>query len=1005
MDVQKEISFLGNLRQVKAAVDFLGENEYDNSIKMLMLAICELGFQNGSSTELIEDIESRSDKHEKSLQELVGNIEKVGFSEHPAFSYYALIDFIHDIYDYEDDSMNAFLWSMKKLNILEAHSELEDTGMEYLPQRIIHSTLGEIDAFYDELASLSAADAEACLREKGEDIEPIHVRLVHDKRQMEGIETYEFECDYLAYFEAVFGCKPESDKAFYILTALFDYFCKDKDLERSLTISRYLFDVLKNQKLYANMLGFMALLEQNFKLDFMNLEILLLSKYTINAALTLLEEGVEADRSIYRMIYCAGLEQLPLHWTDTKFYNDCVKRLLAQKPTNQENEEGQLRTELYTVLKDLYIKAISLCGDENYKLSILLNDSFVKLFGNPADEGIGKKNRPGSDALKSLDELQRDLDVQGLINKIMPDDDRNSPEMNILRARYLLVFEEYRSQFDTASVIELSTYIDYLLRPARYDIFSAEYIEENLKIVLPSFDAIDVSPNLHKYELNSIGEAAESLCAYYMEKGEAGLSLKYAVLSNKCSRHIYKRVLIEEGLEASVLEIQTDMDRYNVVLSIALTSLMSSVNSGINDSTMVNNVFTEIAIRKNLLVTVEKWAKRVSEATLSETRELINEEIEFDDICSSIPSDTVLIYFIYSRQRWFEVLEECPSETDKVASMLLRRQFLNIELKDAKLEADGNTICHCFTLDRNKTIGFHPFDETDKIKKHIDSLAKDKKDEKDGISFFKSLTSKILDDYQDKNRVFVASDGDFNNISFASLPYKDGFVIDSFAVRNIANVYELVNTTAIKTPKKALIVSVSEFGSGRLPSPLSGTKKEGEHVETVLTHKSISTDRLIDADATKDKISDSIKQNSYDIIHFSTHGDDETKELQIALFNANINKESFINVSDFDDIILNPPNLLFLSLCHGGAITANLQESVSGFIKSAIISGIQNIVAPLYEIPDEQTVLFCEFFYDKYLQENSGSIDESFRYALNKLKEIDSEGYWKRWVLYSREKA
>lgn len=1004
MDIQEEIRFLGNMEPVQKAVAFINDDEYDKAIGMLMHAICEIATLNGSPSEVITDIESRSDQHSESLKSLVTNLETVGFSEHSSFAYFALFDFIHDIYDFEDDSPNALLWTMRKLDLLESHPELEGINIDHLPQRLIHSALGELDSLYYELQALPATEAESYLRAKGDAVKPIHVRLVRDKLQSEGIDTQRFECDHLTFFQVLFGCQPESPKGIYILRTLLEHFCNDKDLEHSLIIARYLFDILRSQEMYTYMLGCMSLLMANFTLDPSDVEILLLSKYTIDAALTLLEQGIEPDMRIYRVIFNAALRLLPAHWLDTEFYNACIKRLVAQKPTTRDDDNGKLRTELYEALEKLYIEALSYSGDDSYQLTSVLTDSVKKLFGDTHLKDIKKEEQPGSAALKTLDELQKELLLQETLNQLMPDDSRNLPEMALLRAKYLTAFAEYTTQVDLASPVNSSVYIDYLLRPARYKVFTEEDVEQNLRTVLTSFDAINISSHLHKYELDLIREAAESLCVYFLTK-QAELSVKYAVLYNKCSRYIYKRVLVDEGLESSIRQVQTDTDSYNVVLSIALLSLMNVTNSLSSKSTLVNDMFTEITIRQNLLVTIEKWAKRTDCATLADIQKLIDEEIGFDDICSCIPADSVLVQFVYSRQRWKEVFEKHPTATNEVTQSLLTRPFWKVGLTDTQLNADNDVLGYCLTLDDGRTVKTHLIGEADEVKKNIDRL---RLKNPHSISFFRTKIGEVLNDYQSKDRLFIASDGDFNRVSFAALPYNDGFVIDSFAVRNIANVYELIRSSTWKPPEKALIVTVSDFGGESPHQTLESTRIEGQRVEMMIGRDSILVDRLTDDKATRENVLSAISDSNYDIIHISTHGDKDPTDgdIQIALYNANRNPESFLSTNDFEDAVRNSPTLVFLSLCHGGAITANLQESISDFIKSAIISGVQSIIAPLVAIPDEATLQFCELFYTKYLQDgNSRSIDTTFRDALVEFKNQDSKGYWKDWVVYSNEKS
>lgn len=271
-----------------------------------------------------------------------------------------------------------------------------------------------------------------------------------------------------------------------------------------------------------------------------------------------------------------------------------------------------------------------------------------------------------------------------------------------------------------------------------------------------------------------------------------------------------------------------------------------------------------------------------------------------------------------------------------------------------------------------------------------------------------------------RKRLFLASDGDLSHIPFEVLPAGDGrYLIDDYQISYLSagrDVLRFAIASALpSTPP--LIVADPDFDLGVPPSsigekvfkPLSGTRLEGEQIAALLSVKPLLGEQAIKKHFTDSK--------SPRIVHIASHGyflPDMQKDLDkqldtvvsagsdegrltrmgrlynpflrsaIALAGANtwLQAEETLLAADIDNGLLTAEDvtgldllsteMVVLSACETGLGRVRVGEGVFGLRRAFVLAGAKTLVMSLWKVPDKQTCLLMELFYENLLKKGLG---------------------------------
>ena len=240
----------------------------------------------------------------------------------------------------------------------------------------------------------------------------------------------------------------------------------------------------------------------------------------------------------------------------------------------------------------------------------------------------------------------------------------------------------------------------------------------------------------------------------------------------------------------------------------------------------------------------------------------------------------------------------------------------------------------------------------------------------------------------------------FDTASFSSYKYKKGYLIDYFNIRHIGSIYDLILPNKKRILNNALIVSSDK---------LKFSEFECEYVKNILNDNNINTRYLKGKRANISMLQKALGEN-YSIIHYSSHGQKSNNSIGILLSDDNIYWDFNTNTS---------ASLIIYSLCFGANQTE--KNNLSGFIKFSLLSGANNIIAPINKVDDLSSAFLIKEFYNIYLLGNP--VESALRQAIKRIRSItkrelakkyninitgkkypfDSPEHWSGWVCYSKE--
>ncbi len=262
----------------------------------------------------------------------------------------------------------------------------------------------------------------------------------------------------------------------------------------------------------------------------------------------------------------------------------------------------------------------------------------------------------------------------------------------------------------------------------------------------------------------------------------------------------------------------------------------------------------------------------------------------------------------------------------------------------------------------------------------------------------------------------VSSGKDLLQVKQAPLPQKLGFLIGNPAFGGKADVASEEQNSVFNN----LLASV-ERGSG--VSPLPGTEKEVQQIQSLLKANKWRETTLLNADATEDMLKNMLKPN---VLHIATHGffqqdfDGEIKYNMNPLYrsgillsgaaetlenkadlrgNVQVGKEDGI-LTAFEALNLNIDNtdLVVLSACETGLGEIRNGEGVFGLQRAFKLAGARTILMSLWKVNDQTTQELMVSFYENWLGGMSKRV--AFDKAQTQLKaKYPQPYYWGAFVL------
>ena len=407
------------------------------------------------------------------------------------------------------------------------------------------------------------------------------------------------------------------------------------------------------------------------------------------------------------------------------------------------------------------------------------------------------------------------------------------------------------------------------------------------------------------------------------------------------------------------------------------------------------DMYVELFKRKNFMYLSE--ARRRKYTNITDIGKLLSRDISINDICENISENTILIDFIYFCHE-FNLGEYDGHILDKS------------ELYLVAFAIHSNGSRHCKTINRTD------FDDEIKSKLAMES---------------------ILNELPYAEKIVICADGDLTSISFSALPYKKGFVIDYYPVRNIGSIYDLVFAKKRQELRSVLIFDAPDYDhDGKSNRDINiddkkwsalPTSKLGTDVlrNALNSAEELELEYLAGALATAEELKNTLKSKAFGIVHFSTHGVVEGDNLGLVAAGANISCDSILWESDIGRLSLTGTSIMFYAICRGAWQSDMLVDCLGGFVKFSLLSDANTIIAPIADVDDAGCLALSLIFYETYLSDINQPTELALQKSINRLRTITkielvrefgftpksesnmpfaSHEYWANWVCYSKEK-
>jgi hypothetical protein len=854
---------------------------------------------------------------------------------------------------------------------------------------------------------LPLPEADALVRSKGKEVSSSSIQYLCAMyfAQEQYYEAHSLLWDYREHYEKVLGYPLDSDSGMQSLLACFASFCQARDTERSIAVGIELFDLLVKHKYHNFIVIAMSVFVGTFgKIDITDIRQVMFGKTAISSALLLIERFANMDDELYAHVL-HSFRIFPQLILDQNFYYDVIDRLVQLRNSKIKTVENPMFANLISLLQRTIALQISGIPDiENDDKLFYLIDGYNRLF----EERICVESNYSSNTIAILQKLS---DIDDAIREAQIYD----PKTDIYHVPQDLS-EAYHKAYDSlldsknvyiaelgeenGTILYTCHAITYLLCYFLHDVFSDETIEERFKSFEIDFYSIDVRRNVASNTMYFYKQAIGLILAYYDYYEDLKLSAIYGVKTLMFLNEYSKRVLFEQDVDALEKIISSNQDLEEMAIDISY--------KGVKEFPESLKLFYElISARNNFLYIAEQWTK--NNQGIGDKLVHLNEHIDATHLSEAIPKDAVLVDIFFNRFRW---------------------------TKSSGVDSRETSRGYAFASDVEGNLYLFNIGTAHEIQNAIYQYRTNRLDQN---GFLKSITDDILANFSEKRRILLRTEGDFNDVSFLSLPHRDGVILDYFSVRNLASVYDVIYPlensdsnciSIISDPYFGPIDGDSEYlkpGEHGYFKPLPGSQKEGEIIEELfkskgfkLSHGSGINANIISAFALSQVL-------HYRLSHYSTHCIFDNKNDKLCLVLAGANKRTsggsvFDDISELQEsmqdltslfsngkerenngivpedelykLINSGTDVAVFSCCESGKVSLELQNSLSGFIKHMMIADVITVIAPIETINDALTWKLWELFYSGFISNPQEDISVLFASALR---------YYREWLYHEAE--
>jgi CHAT domain-containing protein len=188
--------------------------------------------------------------------------------------------------------------------------------------------------------------------------------------------------------------------------------------------------------------------------------------------------------------------------------------------------------------------------------------------------------------------------------------------------------------------------------------------------------------------------------------------------------------------------------------------------------------------------------------------------------------------------------------------------------------------------------------------------------------------------------------------------------------------------------RKALLVGLNY-------DDLTFPENEVNEISEILQEYDFKVTTLLGQKATKTNVKKQLKRKSYDVFHFTGHGNVEKNTGLVSLYDGSL------STSEIDELNVGAPNFVFVNACLTSVESTHKKSIFPSYTwaKAFLEYGSNIFIGTLWSIEDKTSSDFAKEYYRRILDDNS--IGEAMKKARTKFKNAN-DGYYTSlaYVLY-----
>ena len=306
--------------------------------------------------------------------------------------------------------------------------------------------------------------------------------------------------------------------------------------------------------------------------------------------------------------------------------------------------------------------------------------------------------------------------------------------------------------------------------------------------------------------------------------------------------------------------------------------------------------------------------------------------------------------------------------------------------------------------------------------------------------FWKPINALI----EDAETIYISADGVYNKVNINTIfnVNTDNYLIEDYFVKYVSSTKDLLSREKqASAPSQSILcmgdpaydlkgqtgrpVKLSDVQRSYLNmnqiSPLPGTKREVDFIDSLLSRNSWQVDAFLGPDALEIQLKE---VKSPKVIHLATHGffmpDLKLTELESQvglneydrnplfrsglLFagasnnHSGVENDGILTAYEAMNLYLDETDLVVLSACETALGDVKNGEGVYGLQRALVVAGAQNLIMSLWKVNDEATMQLMQLFYSNWT--GGEDVYQALQKAqIQMMKEHEEPYYWGGFIM------